>query len=255
MNTVHNFRQLHANVAPLIIANVWDANSAKIFQELGYVAVGTSSAALANTYGFEDGEDLPFQTLVDMVKYIVSAVSIPVTVDIEGGYAKDAKNIAANIQKLYDIGVVGVNLEDTFPKPTRHLQDIALFSNLLSEIVNFLKQKNIDIFINLRTDSFLLGLPNALEETIKRIKSYENAGADGIFIPCITDLNDISAVVKSSHLPINVMAMPNLADFATLQNKGVKRISMGNFLHQHLNKILTEKAKAILETQGFLPIF
>jgi 2-methylisocitrate lyase-like PEP mutase family enzyme len=247
MNSVQHFRQLHTNATPLIIA--------KIFQKMGYAAVGTSSAALANTYGFADGETMPFQSIVSMAKNIVSAVSIPVTVDIEGGFARKATKIAGNIEKLHDVGVVGINLEDTLPNPNRHLQDIAVFQRILSETANILKQKNVDIFINLRTDGFLLGLPNALEETLNRIKAYENAGADGIFVPCITNVNDIEAVVKSTHLPINVMAMPNLPDFATLQNKGVKRISMGNSLHQYLNRVLSEKAKAILDNQGFSPIF
>lgn len=255
MKSLQHFRQLHHNATPLLIANVWDANSAQVFEAQGYAAVGTSSAALANTYGFQDGESLPFEAIVDMAKYIVRAVQIPVSVDIEGGYGRTASEIAENIERLFDVGVVGVNLEDTVPHQSRYQQPVADFQRILNETITLLQHKNVALFVNVRTDAFLLGLPNALEETLQRVKAYENAGADGVFVPCITAINDIDAVVKSTALPINVMAMPQLPDFDTLQSVGVKRISMGNFLHQYMNTTLAGKAKAIRQSNSFVPIF
>jgi 2-methylisocitrate lyase-like PEP mutase family enzyme len=105
-----------------------------------------------------------------------------------------------------------------------------------------------------RTDGFLLGLPSALTETLARIKAYENTGANGIFVPCITAGNDIEAVVKSTRLPINVMCMPALPDFDVLKSLGVKRISMGPFLFNSVYSHAGKLAKAIIDDNNFLPI-
>jgi 2-methylisocitrate lyase-like PEP mutase family enzyme len=118
-----------------------------------------------------------------------------------------------------------------------------------------LEEKNIDIFINARTDYFIMGLDNSLEETIKRVKLYEESGADGIFVPCIVDIKDIKEVVKSTTLPVNIMTMPDLLSFDILQQTGIKRISQGPFIYNSLMESFENKLKTINKDNSFKSLF
>jgi 2-methylisocitrate lyase-like PEP mutase family enzyme len=255
MNSFETFSQLHRNTSPLLLGNIWDVNSARIFETSGYKAIGTSSQAVATSLGYEDGEKLPFDTLLQFAKRVVEVVRIPFSVDIEGGYSRTIDGIVANIEKLHDVGVVGINLEDTIAGTARQQQPTTAFQKNLSAIVDQLTRNNVKMFINVRTDGFLLGMPNALSETLTRIKAYENSGADGIFVPCITDKNDIKEVVKATKLPINVMCMPALPGFDELESLGVKRISMGPFVQSYVNKKMQEAIHAIVSDNNFSCLF
>jgi len=148
---------------------------------------------------------------------------------------------------LHDAGVVGINLEDTVVNgSSRILRSIDEFQKTLSSIADHISRNNLRLFVNVRTDGFLLGQPNALEETLARINSYKNTGVDGIFVPCITDSNDISSVVDATNLPINVMCMPALPGFDELTRLGVKRISMGPFLFSKVYGHAAALAKSVI---------
>lgn len=255
MNKHEIFSGLHQGNEPLLLGNLWDVNSATLFEAAGYKAVGTSSQAVAKSLGYDDGENIPFDWLVQLAKRTVERVRIPVTVDVEGGYARTIEGIVTNIEKLHDVGVVGINLEDTVPASSRALRPAVEFQKALSSIVNGLQQKNINLFVNVRTDAFLLGLPGALQETLDRIRRYESTGANGIFVPCITASDDIRAVTSATQLPINVMCMPHLPDFAELKALGVKRISMGPFVNIHVNNKADEAIRAIAKHNSFSPLF
>lgn len=255
MKSFETFLQLHQSSTPLLLGNIWDVNSAKIFEEKGYRAIGTSSQAAAKSLGYEDGEKMPFDSLLQLAKRVVEVVEIPFTVDIEGGYSRSVAQIIGNIEKLHDVGAVGINLEDTIAGDTRQLQPVAAFQNIISAIAEHISRNNLQLFLNIRTDGFLLNMPTALDETIARIKSYENAGADGIFVPCITNKNDIGKVVNATHLPINVMCMPDLPDFEELASLGVKRISMGPFVNTYINKRTEETVGEILRDNNFSCLF
>jgi 2-methylisocitrate lyase-like PEP mutase family enzyme len=255
MNTFETFSQLHQQTEPFLLGNIWDVNSAHVFEAAGYKAIGTSSHALATAFGYDDGENLPFDTILRVARRITETVKIPLTVDIEGGYSETAQGIAGHIKMLYEAGVAGVNLEDTLPRPARHLRPANEFRHLLVEIVNRLDQENIKVFLNVRTDAFLLGLPNALDETISRINLYENTGIHGIFVPCVTRASDIEAITSETILPVNVMCMPALPDFDALKSLNVKRISMGPFLFNKMTSQTGTLAKNVLEAQSFAPLF
>lgn len=254
MSSFETFAQLHRNVTPLLFGNIWDVNSAKILEASGYKAVGTSSQAVARAQGYEDGEKLPFESLLSLAKRVAGAIRIPFSVDLEGGYSRTTGGIVENINKLYDAGVVGINLEDTIAGDTRQLQPVAEFQKTLSEIAEHFSRNNIKMFLNIRTDGFLLGMPTALAETLARIQHYKNAGADGIFVPCITDRNDIKEVVKATLLPINVMCMPDLPGFEELGSLGVKRISMGGFFFDKVYNEATLLSKALINDKNFSSI-
>jgi 2-methylisocitrate lyase-like PEP mutase family enzyme len=254
MNSLETFKQLHQNAEPLLLGNIWDINSAKIFEAGGYKAIGVSSQALSNSLGFEDGENLPFDSLLQLAKSVVKAVHIPFSVDMEAGYSRTIAGIIENINKLHDAGVVGINLEDTIPGATRQFRPVAEFQKILSAIADHISRNNLQVFLNVRTDGFLLGRPDALAETLARINVYESSGADGIFVPCITNGDDIREVVNATKLPVNVMCMPGLPGFDELASLGVKRISMGPFLFNKVNAVFGQLAAAVITDGNFSSI-
>ncbi|AOM78451.1 isocitrate lyase/PEP mutase family protein [Pedobacter steynii] len=255
MGTFKKFVELHQNTTPFLLGNIWDVKSAQVFEASGYQAIGTSSQALANSFGYEDGEKLPFEIILQLAKRVVELVQIPFSVDLEGGHSRTVSGIIEHIEKLHDVGVAGINLEDTIAGSTRTLQSVANFQQLLLAISNHIERNNLKIFLNIRTDGFLLGMPAALQETLSRINAYQNSGADGIFVPCITKKDDIIEVVKSTSLPINVMCMPGLPDFKQLEMLGVKRISMGGFFFNRLYEDALKRSAAIVNERDFSAIF
>lgn len=249
------FKKLHNQTTPLIIANVWDVPSAKIAEKLNFKAIGTSSAAIATLLGYQDGEEMDFSELEYFVKRITLNTKLPLSVDLESGYSRNPIKIVNHIKRLANLGVVGINIEDSIVYKKRKLIDANDFATTLSEITKHLKDEHIDIFVNVRTDTFLLGIPDAIEDTKKRIQLYESTGVDGIFVPCIEEISDIKTIVNCTKLPINVMCMPNLPSFDKLNNLGVKRISMGNFLFDKMYHRFENTTKEILKNQSFQSIF
>lgn len=250
------FKELHNQNKPLIIGNVWNVQSAKIYEKLNFDAIGTSSAAIAHSLGYEDGEQMPFSDLLFVVEKIAYNIKLPLSVDIEFGYGKTAVEIASNIIVLYNLGVIGINIEDSFVENgIRKLTDFVEFSAVLIEVKNILTNNKIEIFINVRCDTFLLNIENALQVASERILSYEKAGADGIFLPCITNENDILKIISHINIPLNVMCMPDLPDFKKLEQLGVKRISMGNFLNNYAYSALENISTTILNDQSFKVLF
>jgi 2-methylisocitrate lyase-like PEP mutase family enzyme len=250
------FKELHNQTLPLIIGNVWNVQSAKIYEKLKFQAIGTSSAAIAHSLGYEDGEQMPFSGLLFIVERISKSVPLPLSVDIEFGYGNTATEIANNIIRLEKLGIVGINIEDSIiENGERKLKDNLQFSQLLQDVKGILKQQGISIFINVRCDAFLLNIPNTLQVVSERIKNYEQSGADGIFLPCLTKENDIATIVMHTKSPLNVMCMPELPNFKTLEKLGVKRISMGNFLNGYTYTSLENMTTKILLEQSFKAMF
>ena len=249
------FRELHHQRDPLILCNVWDAASAIIAEKLGYQAVGTSSAAIATSQGKTDGQNTDFETLLTVVKQISEVTTLPLTVDIESGYADTPQEVVDNIAKLADLKVVGINIEDShLIDGHRTLVDKHVFTKNLSQIKTLLNDANIEMFINVRSDTYIVDAETALPETIDRIRLYETVGADGIFLPCLTAPDDIAKIVAHSSLPLNVMCMPKLAGFEQLKQLGVKRISMGNFVYDNMLAHLEDTMLSIKQQGSFEPL-
>lgn len=249
------FKDLHNQDIHLLIYNVWDVSGVKLAEKLNFTAVGTSSSAIAAMLGYEDGEEMTFSELEFIVSRIVKNTRLPVSVDLEGGYSRNPDQIVTHIKRLAKLGVVGINLEDSVVDKKRELLDSDQFANMLHQIKQQLKKEQVEMFINVRTDAFLLGYPSPVEESVKRVKMYENAGADGIFTPCIVQPSDIELIVDCTNLPVNVMCMPALPDFKVLANLGVKRISMGNFLFNYANSELEKVINKVFIEGTFKSIF
>jgi 2-methylisocitrate lyase-like PEP mutase family enzyme len=249
------FKQLHRSSELLVLPNVWNAKSALLIQQENYPAVATSSAAVANSLGYEDGEAMPFEEYLLIVRRILATVQIPVTVDLEMGYGNTDEAIYANIRKLADMGVAGINLEDSIMSgDARVLQDAQTFAKRVAFIKKKLEADQLQIFINVRCDTYLLKVANKQFETVERLRLYEAAGADGIFLPFISAEADIREAVGSTRLPINVMCIPGLPDFDTLQKLGVKRASMGPFLFNKAYDQVAVMARLVRDTKKFAPL-
>jgi 2-methylisocitrate lyase-like PEP mutase family enzyme len=246
------FNFLHESNEPLLIANVWNAQSARVFEKLNYKALATSSAAVAESLGYPDGQQMSFEEYLFVVKSIVRSVQLPLSVDLEAGYGDTPKQISENINRLVSAGVVGINIEDSIiQNGKRSLVDAKWFADRLRAIMTEIKTSRTEIFINVRCDAFLLGVPSPVQEAISRLKLYEATGVHGLFFPCIKEHADIQAVVQATRLPINVMCFPGLPDFAQLKQAGVKRISMGNFVNHQVYHELERIGKLILEDGSF----
>lgn len=221
MSTGHAeaFRNLHAPGRLLVLANVWDAASAALFQSLGAEALATSSASLCWAHGYADGGAFPRETLLRSIEEIARVLRVPLTVDSEGGYSDDPKAVAALVADVAKAGGVGVNLEDGTGPP-----------ELLAAKIEAVKAAAPAVFVNARVDVYLKRLvpaERAADETLARIERYARAGADGIFVPALAQPDAIRAVVAATPLPVNLLAVPGLAPVAELRALGVRRLSVG----------------------------
>lgn len=232
MNRYKLFKQLHQQPEPLIIGNVWNVSSARLFERNAFKAIATSSWALAATLGYSDGEEMPYAELLYMVERISKCVMLPLSVDVEAGFSRDADVVADHLTQLYKLGVVGVNLEDSVVEGERQLLPAQVFAEKLAHIRRRLNERNVQLFINARTDAFLMQVANPLQETLERITAYQAAGADGIFVPAVMQEQDITTLVKATPLPLHVLSVPGLPAFKDLTRLGVKRISMGSAFYK-----------------------
>ena len=249
------FKALHHAEKLFILPNAWDAKSAKLLAEAGYPAIGTSSAAVATSLGYEDGEGMPFADYLFVIRRILSSVDVPVTVDLEMGYGKTNDEIVENCRRIIELGVAGINIEDSIiNQSTRSLGNAKQFANRIGYIKNKLGAEHLSLFINIRCDTYILNVPDKQKETLSRLKIYQATGADGIFLPCISDENDIAAAVAGSTLPLNIMCLPGLSNPARLDTLGVKRLSMGPFLFNKVYKNAAELAQRVLSDNDVSPI-
>lgn len=247
------FSQLHYQSTPLLLGNSWDVASAKLLAAKGFKAIATSSAAVAITYGYEDGQHMPFDLLLETAVRIKKNINLPLSVDMERGYADTIPDILQNIERLVEAGIVGINIEDSVEE--RKLKSMESFQKTIDAIANHLEKKNMQLFINARTDPYVVKLPNALEESLKRIKAYEAAGASGIFVPFVTDINDIKLITVATSLPVNVVSFKNLPSFKALTEAGVKRISLGSSLFRAMQRDLEKRVDSLLNERSVDSLF
>ena len=220
------FAELHVAGTPLLLYNAWDAGSAKAILEAGAKAVATSSWSVAAAQGYGDGEAIPIGFAEQIVGRITATVDIPVTVDFEGGYTEDDGELAANIARLLDLGVIGINFEDRIVKGSG-LYSVDRQARRIAAIRKAAERKGVDLFINARTDAFFEHGDDAVGEALDRAKAYAAAGASGFFVPGLVNDALIGRVAEAVTLPVNVMVMDGVPSNGRLSELGVARISYG----------------------------
>lgn len=247
-NNVEYFRQLHYQPEPLLIGNVWNVQSAKVYEKSGFKAIATTSAGIAHSLGYEDGENIPFEEYLYIVGRIKECVNLPLSVDIESGFSFEPQGICENILKLKKTGVVGINIEDSeIINGKRTIVDKETFALKIRKTTELLQQAHTDIFINVRCDSFLLKLPNALEDAKERVQLYKGLRIDGVFFPYLDKIEDIKEITQCANLPVNVMYTTCLPDLNTLKLLNIKRVSTGNYLNTKVYTELEKMIKTILK--------
>jgi 2-methylisocitrate lyase-like PEP mutase family enzyme len=247
------FHQLHHNNELLILPNIWNPLGAMLLEDLGYKAVATASASIAFANGIDDGEKISFDELILILKKIVKSVKIPVTADIESGYAENNSVLKENIKRLIDTGIAGINFEDS-----RHDEKTLFSKEAQSEKINLIRktasEKGSNLFINARTDVFIkenhLSKEEKINEAIERANAYKDAGADGFYPILLKEKESIKTIIDEVSLPINILMLPGIPDFSTLKKIGLARISLGpGFLKNAINS-MKNIAEKLLRFEG-----
>lgn len=225
------FTALHHTGETLVLANAWDAASARLFELAGAKAIGSTSAGIAFSRGYADGENIPLAEMIDVVRRMVASVNLPVSVDIEAGYGNTREAVLNTVRAVLDAGAIGVNLEDAPTDRPGELRDITEQAKLVEAVRNLAEQSGIQLFLNARTDVFWLKLgepETRLEATLQRLRTYRDAGAIGVFAPGVLDAPTIQALVQGTACPLNVLAGPGGLNAAELSALGVARVSVGS---------------------------
>ncbi|WP_329496997.1 isocitrate lyase/phosphoenolpyruvate mutase family protein [Kitasatospora herbaricolor] len=223
--------ELHRPGDPVLLANVWDAAGARLVAAAGATALATASAGISWTLGYPDGDraDLA-EVLAQTARIVRAAGALPVTADLESGFADTAEGVGANITALLATGAVGVNLEDGRPGPDGPLRPVEEAAARIAAARAAADAASIALFVNARTDVFLLaaGDPaDRLEHAVARARAYLAAGADGIFVPGVADPATVAALAAAVPAPLNVLAGPGAPAVPELAKLGVARVSLG----------------------------
>lgn len=249
------FKAMHSGPAPLILLNAWDAASAAVFALAGASALGTTSAGVAWSAGYPDGECMGFADLVRTVSNICRVVKVPVSVDIERGFGADPAEVARNVAAVIDAGGIGVNIEDGIDPATHALRPAQVAAVRIAAIRAVANTRGVPLFINARTDVYFLPAQapeRHFEEAAERLTQYARAGADGAFAPGLTDTSEIARLAARIALPLNVYAgYAGVPPIAQLAAAGARRISVGCGPLQGLLGQAREMAREILERGSY----
>ena len=225
------FLGLHHGENIFVLPNAWDVASAMIFINEGYSAIGTTSAGIAASLGYSDGQNMSFRENLEVIERIVSSTSLPVSADFESGYADDANSVAMNALELIDVGVAGLNIEDAPGTSDSMLLDISHQQDKIRAIRETADNAGVRIVINARTDTYLVSdsSGNCLVESVERGNAYVDAGADCVFIPDTGNMleAEVKTLAAEIQVPINVIAGASMPCLDELQSLGVSRVSLG----------------------------
>jgi 2-methylisocitrate lyase-like PEP mutase family enzyme len=223
------FRNLHRGPKILVLPNAWDVASARIIENAGIAAIATTSAGVAFTLGYPDGQKISRGEMLSVVARIAAKVKIPVTADVEAGYGNRPEDAALTARALIEAGAVGLNLEDR--TDDRRLVDLSLQLEKIAAVRETSRMMGVPLVLNARTDVYLLELGKAesrFAETLNRLIAFREAGADCLFAPGIRDLEVISRLVRELQNPLNILCGPGSPSIPELQRIGVARVSLGS---------------------------
>ena len=236
-NRAARFHALHVPGDPLVLLNAWDPGTARLFQGLGAKAIGTTSMGIAAAEGFPEGQATPWLRMQYRIASIAAAVTVPVSADIESGYAATPEGVASNVSSLIADSVVGINIEDSSQGPGSPLLEPEILVERIVAARAAADASGIKFVINARPDVFLAGgapFAELVRAAVERGNRYRDAGADCIFVPGAGDPDHIGAIVREIDAPINIVANPAIGadapSIAELADLGVARVSVGSAL-------------------------
>ena len=227
------FRQMHRGPNALVLPNAWDVVSARIFEEAGFGAIATTSAGIAFTLGYPDGQKISRAEMLARVARIARAVQVPVTADVESGYGNRPEDAASTALAVIEAGAVGLNLEDGTGDPSKPLADLPLQLERIHAVREAAMKTKVLLVLNARTDVYLDHVgpeESRYDATLKRAIAFRDAGADCIFVPGLSDAAVIERLVKDVQCPLNILVGPGSPAVGELEKLGVARISVGSAL-------------------------
>jgi len=222
------FRRMHDRRRILVLPNAWDALSARIFESAGFPAIATTSAGVSYAIGYPDGEIVPRAEMIAAIGRIARSVTVPVTADIESGFARDGAQVAETIAQVIAAGAAGVNLEDTVQGAGRTLYELPIAVERIRAARAAAQAAGVPIVINARSDVYLLGIgekAGRFDHTVRRLNAYRAAGADCLYAMGYFDAATIGRLAAAVDGPLNVMGLPGTPGVAELARLGVARVS------------------------------
>ncbi len=244
------FLELHVPGRPLLMPNPWDAGTARVLASLGFKALATTSSGFAATLGRPDGSVSRDEALAH-AGAIAAAVDLPVSADLENGFAEDPDGVYATVRAAAAAGLAGCSIEDY---SGNHVYDPGLAVERITAAVEAAVIEP-GIVLTARAENFIRGHPD-LDDTIARLQAYEQAGAHVLFAPGLRSIEDVRRVVGSVGAPLNVLTVPGLPPVAELAEAGVARISVGGAFSHVAYGALTRAARELLDTgtYGFMKV-
>jgi 2-methylisocitrate lyase-like PEP mutase family enzyme len=227
------FRAMHDRSRILVLPNAWDAMSARVIEEAGARAIATTSAGVAFSVGYPDGEAIPRDEMIAAIARIARVVTVPVSADIESGFANDTRELAETIRRVIEAGAVGINLEDQIHDGTRRLYDLDVAVARVRAAREAAEATGVPLVINARTDVYLAGVgapETRFEHAVRRANAYRKAGADCLFVPAVGSRADIERLVPALEGPLNLLSIPGIPTVPELERLGVARLSVGGRL-------------------------
>ena len=243
------FRALHDRKSVLVLPNAWDVPSARMFEDEGFPAVATSSAGMLVSLGYPDGEDIPNREFVSAVRRIAKVLSVPLSVDVVGGFGNTPESVAKSVRAVVSAGAVGINIED-FVHSAKRLLPLEKQLDRLRSLIRLRKSLGVPFVINARTDAFRYapGDDDAkLEEAIRRAKAFRDIGSDCVYPMGLTDSATISRFVRALDFPTNVMVRKGLPAVPELKRLGVARVSFGPSASYAALGLLRRASREVLE--------
>ena len=225
------FRAMHAGPRILLLPNAWDVISARVFEEAGFGAIATTSAGIAFTVGYPDGQRISRTEMLQVIARIAGAVKVPVTADVEAAYGNRPEDAAQTAREVIAAGAVGMNLEDGTSDRERPLVDLSLQLEKIRAVRDAAAGTGVPIVLNARTDAYLLqvGTPEARYDlALRRLSAFRDAGVDCLFLPGLRDAETIRRAVADLEFPLNILAGPGSPPVPELEKLGVARVSLGS---------------------------
>ncbi|MGF1426876.1 isocitrate lyase/PEP mutase family protein [Kitasatospora sp. LaBMicrA B282] len=247
------FRALHAGPGAFVIANAWDAGTARLLTGLGFDALATTSAGLAFALGRPDGANLVRrEEALANARAIVDATGLPVSADLENGFGVDPAEVAATIRLAAGTGLVGASIEDATGEPERPIHPLELAVERIEAAVAAARELDFPFTVTARAENFLHGRPD-LADTVRRLQAFEAAGADVLFAPGLPDAEAVRTVCAEVGKPVNVLAAGPLTRLtvAQLAELGARRISVGSAFARVALAATRRAAAALRESGGF----
>ena len=239
------FLELHHGDRPLLLANPWDQGSAKLFASLGFQALATTSGGFAATLGRLDGH-VTREEALEHAALIAAATELPVSADLENGFADDSDGIAVTIAGAIAAGLCGCSIEDFTRDPQAPIYELGLAAERIAAAAEVAHRGPVRLVLTARAENYIHGRPD-VDDTIARLRAYEEAGADVLFAPGLTVLAEIRQVVESVQRPVNVVTRVGLPAVAELAAIGVRRISVGQAFAYSGYGAAIEAAREFLE--------